>query len=606
MIPVFKLTKMSRQTLAIVIIFNLLFFVLAGRNLNAAALRLDEGFTPIFTHTQSGFEYLNDIKEQKDGKVVVGGWYDFVDGVARGRIARLNPDGSLDTGFNPGTGVDNDVRAIEVLSDNKVIVAGYFWTVNGINRSNIARLNADGSVDTEFAASTDVSVMDVTQSLSGSHIFIGGNFWTVNGIDRRHVAKLTRDGALVASFNLGPGITIGSEVWVMAALPGDGVLVGGSFSEFNSRAYANLVRLTASGAVDTAFNIGSGANSIVTSLAVQPDGKYLVGGAFTSFNGVAHNGIVRLLNTGAIDPTFNCIVSGGYGEIRAIGLQCDGRIIIGGNFTTINGFTRRNLARLNPDGSLDMEFDPGTGANDTVQTAAILGQDQVIFGGFFTAINGQNRGRIARYNADLSLGGSDANPHTAFAGGKDDWRFISLPRAFVNTASLDLVAEGTLFYMRTLGPPLFARMIYDSFPYTESTGSFGNRWRFLYESALTQQGNTQVVLQKGSGDREIFTSAIDLSTATPGTPVALSPMTGNFNQLSSYGTYWLYTEKDTRFVYRFDAPALGQKAYLTRIRTETAMPCPLRPTWQQGASIRSQTQQAGSFSLPTTATDNAR
>lgn len=566
--------KNSSPTYVSLMLLILSFLIFEVSPLSAAPLRLDANFTPSFTHTQVGFAYLTDIKELNDGRIMVGGWYDFVNGTPRGRIARLNSDGSLDTGFNPGVGVDNDVKAIEVQADNKVIVVGYFSKVNNITKNNVARLNADGSVDTSFTANTDSSVWDISQgestiydpfsALSG-HFFLGGQFTSVNGSERRHVAKLTPAGSLDTSFNTGAGITSGTRVWTVAALPESKVLVGGDFTAFNSSNYSNLVRLSASGAVDTSFSIGSGANSIVTSLAVQPDGKYLVGGAFTTFNNTGHSGIVRLLNTGAIDPSFNCNVTGGYGEIRSISLQSDGHILIGGNFTTVNGFSRLNIARLNPDGSLDMEFGPEAVTNEIIYTVAVLGQNQVVVGGKFTAINGQAREKIGRFAVDPSLGGAAANPHTLFAGGKDDWRRVNLPKAFVNTGSLDVLAEGTLFYMSTLGPSLFARLSYNSFLYTESTGSFGSHWRFLYESSLTQQGPTQVVLQKGAGDRETFLSNVDLATATPASPVILSPLHGNFNQLTSYGTYLLYKEKDTGFVYRFDAPALGQKAYLTEV-----------------------------------------
>lgn len=571
MVSLLKIRKMFRLRFSTILSLGIFFlnFVLISGDLNAAMLRLDERFKPNFTHTQGGFEYVNDIKEQSDGKIVVGGWYDFVDGVARGRISRINPDGTVDSSFNPGTGVDNEVKAIAVLPDNKVVVAGYFWTVNGISKKNIARLNADGSVDTSFDVNADHPVFCITNDHQerNYHLFIGGQFKTIKGVERNNIAKLTANGALDTSFNPGLGVTSSYRhwVWAIAALPDGKVLAGGDFTSFNSIPAAGLVRLTASGTVDSAFKIGTGFNGPVRALAVQPDGKYLVAGAFTSFNGSDHKGIVRLLNTGAIDPSFNCHVTGGFGEIRSMGLQADGHILIGGNFEWVNGVSRRNIARINPDGSLDQEFDPGTGVSDTVQNLAVLRQDQVVIGGFFTTVDDQKRGKIARFNSDPALGGPNVNPHTVFAGGKDDWRFVRLPRAFVNTATLDLVTEGTLYYMDTLGPPLFIRLTYDSFPYTESTGSFGNRWRFLYESSLTLRGSSQVVLQKGTGERETFSSSVDLSIAKPTSPVLLNPMKGRFNRLSCYGTYWLYTEKDTRLVYRFEASTFGQPAYLTKI-----------------------------------------
>ncbi|MFH2123590.1 MAG: hypothetical protein ABIJ50_08940, partial [Pseudomonadota bacterium] len=564
------------------VLSNLLWAILLMVSVNcdwaeAGILRLDTGFTPAFTDQFPGdFVYINDIREQQDGKILVAGWFDTVNGTSRRSIVRLNGNGSLDTTYTPGSGVDNELKKIAMQDDDRVILAGNFETVNGAAQENLARLNLDGTLDTSFTAHADSPVW--AMDISGGMITIGGQFSAVNNVGREDVARLKADGTLDSAFVPGAGVTSGGgSHWVraVATIPivdylgvhADKVLVGGDFTSFNYFPCNRLVRLTSTGAVDTSFNIGSGFNdySVVTSLAVQPDGNYLVGGTFTTFNGTIRSAIARLLSTGALDTSFNCSISGGYGEVDSIALQEDGRIVIGGNFTTVNGVARMNVARLNPDGSLDMDFNPGAGADATVKTVLSTRQGQVLLGGFFTSVNDEDRAHVARFNGDPNMAGGAANPYTAFAGGIDDWKQINLPRPTVNTGTLDLLVEGTLYYLSTLGPPVFLRLTYNSNLHNPVVGGFGKRWGFLYESSITRQSLNQVRLRKGTGEQETYTTLTPLTSATPSTPITLNPVKGTFSQLICYGTYWLYKEKDTRFSYRFDSLNSASPAFLTSI-----------------------------------------
>ena len=87
---------------------------------------------------------------QSDGKIIIGGSFTSYDGIGRNSIARLNADGSLDIGFNPGTGANNPVHSITLQPDGKIIIGGDFTNYNGTGRNRVARLNTDGSLDTGF------------------------------------------------------------------------------------------------------------------------------------------------------------------------------------------------------------------------------------------------------------------------------------------------------------------------------------------------------------------------------------------------------------------------------------------------------------------------
>jgi uncharacterized delta-60 repeat protein len=155
------------------------------------------------------------------------------------------------------------------------------------------------------------------------------------------------------------------------AVQADGkIIIGGEFISYNGTGRNRIARLNADGSLDTGFDPGTGANGIIQSTTIQADGKIIIGGEFTSYNGTGRNYIARVNADGSLDTGFNP-VTGASGAIRSTAVRSDGKIIIGGSFTSYNGTGRNNIARLNADGSLDTGFDPGTGANDIIWSTAV-------------------------------------------------------------------------------------------------------------------------------------------------------------------------------------------------------------------------------------------
>jgi uncharacterized delta-60 repeat protein len=188
-------------------------------------------------------------------------------------------------------------------------------------------------------------------------------------------------------------------VRALALQPDGRVLIGGTFTTVAGQSRPRLARLHADGSLDTSFNPGTGANDYPRALAVLPDGKILVAGRFTTFNGAAHGRIVRLMPGGAVDPMFNA-GSGADKQIRALAVLPDGRLYIGGHFESFNGTNRSTVARLFSDGGLDLSFDQGNPDNDTVQTLVAEPGGKVWIGGLFLQAGGQPRTLIAQLNAD--------------------------------------------------------------------------------------------------------------------------------------------------------------------------------------------------------------
>jgi uncharacterized delta-60 repeat protein len=373
---------------------------------NIARLNADGSLDTGFLNTGTGVDgQVTAIGLQPDGKIIIGGGFNTYNGTARKGIARINTDGSLDTGFlATGTGVNQGVTALALQPDGKIIIGGYFTTYNGTARNNIARLNADGSLDTGFlntGAGAESGVRAITRQSDGK-IIIGGEFTAYNGTARDRIARLNADGSLDTGFlNTGTGADIFLDA--IALQPDGKILIGGLFTTYNGTARNNIARLNANGSLDTNFDPGTGANRRVNVVALQPDGKILIGGEFVTYNGVGRNDVARLNTNGSLDTGFLNTGTGVGGEVIAIAVQPDGKILIGGEFATYNGTARKGIARLNADGSLDTNFNPGTGVDNYVDAIALQSDGKIIIGGRFTTYNGTNRSSIARLNADGSL-----------------------------------------------------------------------------------------------------------------------------------------------------------------------------------------------------------
>ncbi len=342
-----------------------------------------------------------------DGKVLLGGSFTAFNGTAINRIARLNINGSLDTAFNVGVGVNNRVRALVLQLDGKMLLGGEFSSVNGVVRNRIARLDADGLLDATFnAGSSSGYYVNALLLQPDGRVLLGGTF-TNSSSAIRHIARLNSDGSLDMAFNSRIDIVIGKiyEVKALALQPDGKVLLGGYFTKVNGVSRNNIVRLNADGSLDTAFNPVTGANDLVYAMALQPDGRILLGGNFTSVNGIGRNRIARLNADGSLDTSFNP-GSGANLAVAAMVLQPDGKILLGGNFTSVNGVVRNRIARLDADGSLDEDFNPGWGADNTVNAMVIQPDGMAVIGGSFTSYNGVAANYITRiYTGDKDQDG---------------------------------------------------------------------------------------------------------------------------------------------------------------------------------------------------------
>ncbi|MEI6178947.1 MAG: cadherin-like beta sandwich domain-containing protein, partial [Verrucomicrobiota bacterium] len=349
-----------------------------------------DGFNPgVEGGDRSGWR-VSTMTVQADGKILAGGNFTTLGGQPRNHIGRLNSNGTLDTTFNPGISMaqGDQVFALAVQTDGKILVGGEFTTLAGQARAHLGRLNADGSLDSSFAPMIDGNVGALAIQPDGK-ILIGGSFQTLNGESRVGLGRLNANGLLDYTFaNQTPYEDA-------LALQADGkiLLLG----------YATLYRLNTDGNLDTGFQTQYlSPYGWVRCLALQADGKILIGWLSDDQN----YRIERLNSDGSKDSSFSAGAStessSDYGVI-ALMPQADGKILVGGQFTTLSGQARQNIGRLNADGTVDPTFNPGisNGFVDCyVSSFALQPDGRIVVGGSFTMLGGQPRQNIARLMAD--------------------------------------------------------------------------------------------------------------------------------------------------------------------------------------------------------------
>ena len=228
-------------------------------------------------------------------------------------------------------------------------------------------------------------------------ILVGGIFVNFNGVSLNRLTRLNADGTLDGSFNAGTGAA--SNVNAIEIQPDGKILVGGNFTFFNGMSVNRLVRLNTDGTIDSTFNIGTGVGGAVNAIALQSDGKIYIGGTFTSYNGTPSNRAVRINADGTLDAAFN-IGSGLTGTVNAIVIQPDGKVILGGAFSSYNGTSLSRIVRLNTDGSIDPAFNISNVLNSNINDVLLLPNGKIIIAGLFQTINGLPVRRIARLNSD--------------------------------------------------------------------------------------------------------------------------------------------------------------------------------------------------------------
>ena len=270
-------------------------------------------FSPILT---GGFDReISDMILQSDDKIVVVGYFSQFNTVTANHIIRLNSDGTRDTSFNIGSGFNFNsvIYCLGVLSNGQILVAVKGGIYNGVSCPLLIKINSNGTRDTSFQYTTETSSKFITAMHITSDLINGADKITIavynSSTNSSSLERYLSNGYLDATVLSGSSTNSVNDqigaIHLLQSNPVDLYLLSGTFTElrtFSGNIPANrIIRIDSNGNKDNTFEYGSGFPSGTTGANViisQTNGKYLLGGSFTSYNGTKADRIVRLNQDG--------------------------------------------------------------------------------------------------------------------------------------------------------------------------------------------------------------------------------------------------------------------------------------------------------------------
>ena len=388
---------------------------------------LDAGFTPGAILKGAAPGVVRALLVQSDGRVIIAGDFTSVGGTTRGRIARVNENGTLDPGFAAAAGADGPVNTMAFQSDGKIVIGGEFTTFDGSPRNRIARLTTTGALDSTFNPGTGangaVQAVLVSESLGTTQIYLGGDFTQVNGLPRGRLARLDSAGAVDFFMEgaTGPNTTV--YALLLGPSNSSSLFVGGAFTTFNGATRNRLASCNvSSGTLSSTFNASGGPDGTVYAMRLDQFQfsssalQIVIGGDFLNIGTLAR-GRIASLNVSlfgspsfTVDPGFTIFADA---RVRCLAFQAGGsssRLLVGGEFTQVNGQPRNRIARIYATGAssggsgsfwdLDTAFNSPAGANGTVRALAVTSESKPVLGGEFSGISGTPTQSVARLYSD--------------------------------------------------------------------------------------------------------------------------------------------------------------------------------------------------------------
>ncbi len=343
--------------------------------------RLNTDLTLDQTFTFAGNQGAMDLAIQSDNKIIAATWSAGFGGTSLG-ITRLLPDGAVDTSFNTGgTGISRNISytnemgyACAIQTDGKILLGGDFYYYNGVQRLGIVRINSNGSIDTSFNPTVLNTyyrsvVTGITIQSDGKIILLGFFSPPTAGATQKNIIRLNSDGTIDTTFlagdtagslvfNVDLSVSLYSPIAKAVVQPDGKIIIAGAFNKYNGTNVKSLVRLTSTGAIDGSFNTATGVERAINELILEPTtNNLIIGGEFTLFGTTAVKKLIRLTTSGALDTTFSigtgttdsvvyssCPFCTNY--VKTLKQQTDGKIIVGGKFTTFNGLSATNITRI--------------------------------------------------------------------------------------------------------------------------------------------------------------------------------------------------------------------------------------------------------------------
>jgi uncharacterized delta-60 repeat protein/gliding motility-associated-like protein len=329
---------------------------------------IDAAFQPNFDNPTS----VSGVAIQSTGKIIASVPNTTVGGFPVFGTIRFNSNGTLDGTFN-----QIPEQTIPLIQpDDKIL---------GYANDQVIRYNADGTDDFAFNINAPQSY---SSSLSAMALQPDGKIvYSITAhMGTMGIIRLNADGTTDLTF---PNLSYLASA--LEVQPDGKILVAGLSGSLN--------RLNPDGSADASFDAGTPPIHSINDLLVQPDGKIIVVGKFTSVQGNNRFGIVRLNTDGSLDGSFS---AQGIADLATfigpyrVALMSNGKLIVAGDFANVNGSQKKNLVRLNTDGTIDCSFDPGLSTSNPIAGLALQANNEIVISGDFITYDGTTRNGLAR------------------------------------------------------------------------------------------------------------------------------------------------------------------------------------------------------------------
>lgn len=376
-----------------------------------------------------------------DGRMLLlGGFWDFErKGVVKplNRIVLTSKDGEVDRSLLSGKGADGSLSAVAALPGGKLVVSGGFssYDIHSGEIRNITLLNANGSLDSVII--NTYTKKDTVPAFNGGtdggigKVFVHNNMITAIGgfnyylryeydkpdfmherdslitdsVVVRQLIRFYPNGALDSSFNYDlvkhKSFDGANGPIADAFMQSDGkLIIVGRFTKYNGQPAPYIARLNTDGSLDAGFG-GTGAdNSINTIRFNAAKQTFILAGAFRKFNGAVSNGLVMLKPDGSVDPQFVPLPMGNNDSYNFAHQLNNGLIIVNGYFKEYGGVHRNGFMVLNTNGSLAAGYNNTGDFNGyiakVIETTSSAGQTQALLIGAFNRFNEKDAGNIFR------------------------------------------------------------------------------------------------------------------------------------------------------------------------------------------------------------------
>lgn len=322
-------------------------------NVNKVADRIELAKTKINGFILAGgYEFINDaiVDPLDSNKLYVFGDFLTVNGMPARGLVKLNSDFSIDTSFNVGTGPNQfsyGGASLFGLPNGDILVSGSFNSFNGLPKGRLVALKPDGSISTEFITGSGLTGWvygigtKICYNNAADKIYVAGSFSSYNGTVTNTggggIVRLGLTGALDLTLNIGSGFNQPTTMVLVNA--DETIYVTGQFSTYKGVTAKNIVKLLPNGDKDASFVFGTGFNSgnRPNNIFRNSAGILICYGCFTNYNGTTANRIIALNDDGTVNTSYDFGTGFSGGDIEKIHQRADGKYIVSGSFTSYNG-----------------------------------------------------------------------------------------------------------------------------------------------------------------------------------------------------------------------------------------------------------------------------